>query len=398
MLCLRNEFPLLRNNKDLSYFDCAATAPLPDAVVNSWLKYQNEIGVSIGHGTNRLSHKAEDIYHESVKIISRFFSCENDYDLIFTKNATEASNMLAYSFKEILHPGDVILLSEYEHHSNLLPWRRLAIKTGVQIVMIPLQADGALDYTIIDLIPIENIKAAVLSLVSNVNGHILSLEEIRKKLPRNIMIILDIAQAAGHMELNLTDINASAYIVSAHKMYAPKNIGACILKKDLCNQAEPFHLGGGMVDNVIGERKSWKMGAEKFHAGTFDVGLIKSWATACRYITNIGWYNIIEHENRIMEYIKMVLGKYPTLHILPNNHHKATLCSFYDDNIHSHDIGRMFDKYGIVIRTGHMCAQHTISAFGKTSASRISCGLYNDTNDIVALDNVLSEIFGKVTV
>lgn len=398
MLCLRNEFPLLRNNNDLLYLDCAATSPIPDAVVSSWLKYQSEIGVSIGRGSNRLTHKAEEIYHESVKRISNFFSCESDYDLIFTKNATEASNMLAYSFKDIFHPGDVILLSEYEHHSNLLPWRRVAIKTGAQIVMIPLQPDGALDYTIIDLIPTKRIKLAALSLISNVNGHILMLGEIRKKLPRNAMIILDIAQAAGHMELNLSDINASAYIVSAHKMYAPKNIGACILKKDLCNQVEPFHLGGGMVDNAIGEKKSWKKRAEKFHAGTFDVGLIRSWATACHYITNIGWHNIIEHEKEIMECVKKVLTKYTTLHILPTNNPKATLCSFYDDNIHAHDFGRTLDKHGIIIRTGDMCAQHTINAFGKTNVSRISCGLYNDVSDTVALDNVLSGIFGKATI
>ncbi len=391
MLSLQDDFPLLKNN-DFSYLDCAATTPIPSAVINAWVDYQSNIGVSIGHGNNRLSDTAEEVCFDSVCGIMRFFLCEADYNIIFTKNATEASNLLAYSLKHVLTSGDVVLSSEYEHHSNLLPWKRTAAETGAQIVMLPIQEDGTLDYGVIDLLPANSVKIAVLSLVSNVNGYVLSIKELKRRLGKETLLILDITQAAGHMQLDLTEMNASAYILSGHKMYAPKNIGACIIRADVNDMAEPFLLGGGMADSVIGSNKTWKSGVMKFNAGTFDVGLIKAWAEACRYLIGIGWNSIAKHEKEIMEQIKEIFAKQSIIRIISNGGCTSSICSFRIDGIHPHDIARMMNDNGLIIRTGHMCAQHAMNAFGIESVSRLSWGICNNEKDVKMLNRVFSRL------
>ena len=391
MLSRRSDFGVLRKNKDVAYLDCAATTLIPDIVVEAWVEYQKNIGVSIGRGLGILNDLAECEYNKSVKTLKNFFSCHNKYDLIFTKNATESLNLLSYVFSSRLKSGDIILMSEYEHHSNFLSWKRIAQKKGAQVILIPICPDGSLDYSIIQSLPKEDIKIATLTFVSNVNGHILSLKHLYEQLSKDTLVFLDVSQAVGHMKLDFDKINADGYVMSAHKMYAPKNIGACFIRRNVIEELEPFLLGGGMVYNAIGNDRIWQAGEKKFHAGTFDVALVVAWATACKYIENIGWNAVIKHEKIVSQKLSDILYNTGIMEILP---HGLTFCNspcaFFSNRMHAHDIGRLMKGQNIIIRTGHMCSQTTLNAFKLSAVSRISWGISTDDNDIEHFRHALS--------
>ena len=388
----KEDFSFLLNNKDLCYLDCAATTPVPDEVLEEWLHYQKNICVSIGRGGNKLTAKAESVYNESVEVIKAFFSCGDDYEIIFTKNATEALNLLACVFGNYAKHGEILLMSEYEHNSSFLPWRRAAQNTGAQLVKLPVKFDGTLDYNMICHLPQEQIKIVMLSLTSNVTGYVLNPEEIRRRVGKDTLIFLDISQTAGHAELNLQKLNADAYVFSAHKMYAPKNIGACIIRKDLVTRSEPFILGGGMVYNLLGGNTEWQPGAMKYMAGTFDVSLVYAWAKACQYLKRKGRKQIFAHERKMFTLFGKIFNEYDPIFVLPNGNVSSALYSFGVKNFHVHDLERFFDKRNIILRAGHMCSQNAMAAFKLNGAMRISWGIFTDENDVDRFEDAIKKI------
>ena len=389
----KNDFSFYRRHRDFIYLDYAATTFMPDMVINSWVDYHQNISIGCNRGNGVLSQLAQSEYEKSKSTILSFFEADKEYDIIFGKNATECLNVLAGILKEFLKPGDIILMGPYEHHSNILPWQAVAKATGACMVQLPLMEDGEICYGFIEKIDIKRIKIISISAVSNINSHMIDLNFIKNVMQLcTAFCILDVSQAVGHKKLSFFNIKADAYVMSAHKMYGPKNVGAVVIRKEKIEKLSPYFLGGGMVWNALGAAPTWHTGARKFEAGTFDVGLVKSWSKACEYLSSIGMENICQSDKEIWEYTKKKLNS-NKIHIIPGGDIYSSMCSFTIDGIHPHDIAEKLIAYECEIRTGHMCAQETLNNFGVTSLCRISWGIGSSIEDIERFIQILDEGF-----
>lgn len=376
-------FPVLRNNPELVYLDYAATTFCPDEVIASYVEYNSTIGVSRNRGVGPLASKAEIVYSESSDRIKNFWNSADNYDILYTKNATEALNLLSVSFENHVKYGDIIVLSEYEHHSNILPWKRVAERKGANIVLLPLLESGKLDYSLLDGLPKDRIKIISLSCQSNITGYCVDVEKIQKfRKGLNIYLFLDVSQMVGHRHVDFSKIDADAYCMSAHKMYGPKNLGACFIRKDLIPLMQPFMLGGGMVWNSIGNPLKWQEGKMKFEAGTLDIGGVKAWATTCDFLEGFGFEKISIHENDLISYLKKKMNANQNIHLLANKINYTPIVSFWNERCHSHDVAEFLKKENVEIRVGHMCSQNTLNAFNLHSVCRCSVGLGCDFEDV----------------
>ena len=387
----RLDFSLFRNNKDITYLDYAATTFMPDQVIKSWVHYQQNTGVSYNRGNGILSDIAENEYNKAKKIILNFFSAEETYDFVFGKNATECLNIVAYSLRDCLNQGDVILMGPYEHHSNILPWEKMAKETGACLVQLPLLEGGNINYSFWDSLDKKRIKVISISMVSNINSY--AIDTMWLKAVKNdcdAIIILDVSQQVGHCELDCEKIGADAYIMSAHKVYGPKNIGAAIVKKQLIEKMNPVLVGGGMVWNSLGAGPTWQLGAKKFEAGTFDVGLVSAWSEACKYLNSIGMDAVRESDRRIWEYVKKRMDR-RIFSIVPGGNDNSSMVSFMVNSVHPHDVAEMASLHNFEIRTGHMCAQSTLDNLGYKSLCRLSWGIGSDISDVEAFICLVEE-------
>lgn len=395
---LRKTFKIFRNNPGLVYLDYSATTFMPDSVMNKWIKYHSEVSISANRNRSSLGIKAINYLEDSRRNISNFFNSNESYDLIFTKNATESLNIIANGFGELLNKGDIILLSSIEHHSNIIPWQKVAEKNGAIIVLIPLKDDGSLDYEILDLLKGQNVKIVSLSLVSNVTGYQIDHKKIKKFVDQEeANYILDISQAVAHMEIDLSKYNADAYALSAHKMYGPKNIGGLFLKKKLTKKISPYIYGGGMVWNFAGPKKEWAEGHKKFEAGTFDVGLAYAWSHACDFIKDVSFERIEKVNRDIYQKFFIALSDIKDIELVKNgDRHLNSLLSFQHRRIHSHDLEEELSKENIVLRTGHMCSQNTLRELEKVSLNRISWGIGVTNNNIDKFIDVIKKLDSKI--
>ena len=388
---LINDFGVYRENPNLTYLDYAATTFMPDCVVNAWVDYNVKVGDSINRGSGVLADKAQQYYQDSKKRILKFFDADN-YDLIYGKNATECLNVIVNGLSGKLMRGDIILMSPYEHHSNLIPWRHIAKMCGAIIVQLPLLQDGSIDYLFAQKLDIERIKIITMTLVSNVNSNVLDLEKLDAIIREsNAYTIIDASQAVGHKKLSCKKIGADVYIMSAHKMYGPKGIGAAIIKKELIDELSPFLLGGGMVWNSMGKEIAWQPGVRKFEAGTIDVAGLVAWATACSYLNDLGMNTIQRIESDLGQYVLSKIEKDERINLIPHTSQNINMISFSVEGLHPHDLAEKMKNNQIEMRFGHLCAQNTIQMFGLTSVCRASWGIGCTRNDIDRFLTVLSE-------
>lgn len=387
----KQDFSIFRNNKQITYLDYAATTFMPDQVIKSWVDFQQSVGVGCNRGDGLLSELARVEYNTSKKIILDFFDAGANYDLVFGKNATECLNLMAYSLKEKVSQGDIILMGPYEHHSNILPWEEVAKHKGACLVQLPLLENGMINYDFVESIDKKRIKIISISSVSNVNAYALDVAWFKDLIAEcNAISILDVSQAVGHRKLSCSNIDADAYVMSAHKMYGPKNIGAVVVKKERIENMDPFLIGGGMVWNSLGETPKWHKGAKKFDAGTFDVGLVKAWAEACKYLQNIGMDHVCKSDEKIWNYVKSKMNNNRFI-IVPGGNENASIVSFVVNNLHSHDVAEIATNNNFEIRTGHMCAQGALNNLGFTSLCRLSWGIGSDIEDIESFIDLIEE-------
>lgn len=387
----RNDFSVYRNNPELVYLDYAATTFMPDVVINTWLAYQTSTAVAYNRGNGLLAERAIIQMEKAKKTLLSFFNASDNYDIAFGKNATECLNLLAFGLQCRLSPGDIILMSPFEHHSNLLPWKEVAQNTGACLLQLPMREDGRIDYGFLEKIDLNLIKVISVSLVSNVNCYQFEVEYLRRIINVcNPFVIIDVCQAVGHQVLSFSDFPAHAYVMSAHKMYGPKNIGAAFIKKEEMERICPFIYGGGMVWDSLGDFPVWYKDWKRFTAGTFDVGLISAWSAACQYIKSIGM-NEIAYSNSIMykhfvDHIKQYGAR-----IIPGGGNSCSLCSFYLPGFHAHDIAALAAKYKIEVRCGHLCAQDMLNLLGVTSLCRVSWGIGSQIADVDAFIKILEK-------
>ena len=389
----KQDFSVFRNKESITYLDYAATTFMPDQVIQSWIDYQQNIGVGCNRGDGILSELAQVEYGSSKAKILKFFDADDNYDIVFGKNATECLNLMAYSLQTRVSKGDIILMGPYEHHSNILPWEKVAKHTGACLVQLPLLENGEINYKFADSLDKKKIKVISISSLSNVNAYALDMLWFKKlKIECDAITILDVSQAVGHSKVSCRNIDADSYVMSSHKMYGPKNIGAAIVKKEKLESMNPFLVGGGMVWNSLGASPKWHLGARKFEVGTFDVGLVKAWAEACNYLDSIGMDNVSESDKKIWNYVKSRM-KNDCFTVVPGGNENASIASFVVDNIHPHDIAEIAAINKFEIRTGHMCAQGALNNLGFNSLCRLSWGIGSDIEDI---ESFISLIEGEL--
>lgn len=395
----RQDFPLLNTYPQLAYLDNAATTQKPQAVITAINDYYCKTNANVHRGIYKLSEAATIAYENSREVVADFISAEPT-EIIFTSGTTASINLLAqYYFAKRVKSDEVILLSVQEHHSNILPWQQLANTNGNQLKYIPLTTELELNLTALTEI-LKTEKIAVLSLnhISNVLGSINPINEIvritRKYSPKT-KIVIDAAQSLAHQPIDVKAMDCDFLVASAHKAYGPTGIGFIYAKQELLADAEPFFTGGGMIAEVNEQFSTYTTGVEKFEAGTPNIAGAIGFAAAIKYITQIGWDNIMQHEKELTEKLMQGLKEISALTVYGTNNiaNKSGVFSFNLAQVHPHDLAQILDQDEVAIRAGHHCAQILHKKILNVPAScRASLAIYNTAEDIDQLISALKAI------
>ena len=366
-------------DKDIKYFDYAATTFMCAPALETYVSFQEKVGVLWGKGNNSLSEESKKIFEHAVEVIRRHFGIDDSYEFITGKNVTELVNVLAYSLQRLVSPMDIILVGPYEHHSNYLPWKYLARQRDAIFFEMPLTEDGEIDFEFLSSIAAD-VKIISCSTVSNVNGFEINLEKLLKLFPPQTLIFTDESQKVAHDRITLNP-RISGYLLSSHKMYGPKNIAGAFLKADLLEKLEPVFLGGGMIHHQ-NFSDTWSEGRQKFYAGTYDVGLLAAWSAACEYLQKISFDKIKQDESAYFDTVCETLRQNPKIQIVNAPHSVKSLISFVHEEIHAHDVEEFLSKKDCVIRSGNLCAQPALRKLGYNAVNRISFGLGADLQKV----------------
>ncbi len=388
----KKKFPIF-NDSNLIYLDNAATTQKPSIVLNRVDKLYKEANANVHRAIYDLGSKSTELYEDSRKKVANFINAKSEKEIIFTSGATESLNLLAYSLGKNLQQGDEILLSEMEHHSNIVPWQLLAKKTGARINYIPISKNGDLDLKNAKQYFNKNTKIVSITHMSNVLGTINPIKKISEMSHKvGAFFIVDGAQGAPHMKVDIKKINCDFYVFSGHKMLAPTGIGVLWGKYKLLNNMEPFMGGGEMIDTVTLEESTWNEVPYKFEAGTPNFAQAVGLGAAIDYINEIGIKAISHHEKKLTTFALQNLKKIKTIKIHGNANKRGGVISFNIDKIHSLDLAQFLNEENIAIRVGHHCAQPLHKKLGETSTARISFYLYNDISDIEKFYKALKKI------
>ena len=398
---IREMFPILNqevNGHPLVYLDSSATAQKPVQVIEAVDQYYRENNSNVHRGVHTLGTRATDQYEGSREKVRRFLNADSTAEVIFTRGTTTSINTIAYGYaRPNLKPGDEIVLTEMEHHSNIIPWQQAAKATGAQLKYIPLQKDGTVTLEDVENTVTDNTKIVAITHVSNVLGTINPIKEIAEIAHRHgAVIVVDGAQGAPHMKVDVKDLNCDFYAFSGHKMCAPTGIGVLYGKRELLEEMEPVEFGGEMIDFVDLYDSTWKELPWKFEGGTPIIAGAIGLGAAIDFLEEIGQDNILEHETKLAAYALEKMREIDGISIYgPEN--RAALVTFNLNDVHPHDSATVLDSEGIAVRAGHHCAQPLMKWLDVTATARASFYLYNTTEDIDALiDGLLKakEYFG----
>jgi cysteine desulfurase/selenocysteine lyase len=384
---IKDDFPILEqeiNGKKLVYLDSAATTQKPTEVINSLNNYYSNNNSNIHRGVHTLSQRATKDYEQSRKIITKFIGAASSKEIVFVRGATEAINLIANSYvKPLLNKNDEIIISQMEHHANIVPWQMICEEKKAKLRIIPIDNNGEL--ILEELNNLVNAKTKFISVnhVSNSLGTINPIDTIIKVAHQNnIRIMIDGAQAVQHLEIDMTKMNADFYCFSGHKIYAPTGIGVLYGKKELLEKMQPYQGGGDMIKSVTFEKTIYNDIPNRFEAGTPNISGAIALGEAIEYITQIGIHNITKYENDLLNYATSKLKKINEIKIIGEAKEKAGVISFVIDGIHPHDIGTIMDSHGIAVRAGHHCTQPVMDFYNIPATARASFAIYNDKNDI----------------
>jgi cysteine desulfurase/selenocysteine lyase len=416
---IRKDFPILqrtvRDGMPLIYLDSAATSQKPTEVLDAERSYYEHSNAAVHRGAHALAEEATDAYEQARATIAGFVDVEPT-DIVFTKNATEGLNLVAYGFSNatakalqgdelmdprfVLAPGDVVVVTEMEHHANLLPWQELCAKTGAELKWFGLTDEGRLDLSNIDELITPRTKVVSVVHQSNILGTINPVAEIMAATHAVGAIgVVDACQSVPHMPMRLPDTGADFVTWSGHKMLGPTGIGCLWGKTELLNAMPPFLSGGSMIELVTMEGSTFAAAPARFEAGVPMVAQSVGLGAAVRYLTDVGMSKVAEHEHMLTGYALTALQGVEGLRIIgpTDNVDRGSAISFVVEGIHPHDLGHVLDSYGVAVRVGHHCAWPTCRRMGVPATTRLSTYLYNDTHDIdVAVDAIgrAQEFFG----
>ncbi|MCL1867964.1 MAG: cysteine desulfurase [Paludibacter sp.] len=387
ILRLRADFPILNekiHGKPLVYLDNAATTQKPVNVVNTIVSHYYNANANIHRGVHFLSQKATEAHEQARQEIADFIGAKNSNEIIFTRGTTEAINLAATSFGEkFCSQGDEIVLSQMEHHSNIVPWQLLAERKKLKINVIPISEQGELDLNYLKNILNEKTKIVAVAHVSNVLGTINNVKKIVEIAhERCIPVLLDGAQAIPHISLNVSGLDADFYVFSAHKIYGPTGIGILFGKEKFLEQMPPYQGGGEMISKVTFEKTTYSGLPFKFEAGTPDFIGSTAFAAALKYVQTIGIEQIEQYENELLKYATEKILEIPEVKIYGNSKEKSAVLSFNVGKIHHYDIGVLLDQQGVAVRTGHHCAQPLMDFYKIAGTVRASFAFYNTFEEI----------------
>ena len=383
---IREQFPILKrevNGRDLVYFDNGASTQKLQSVIDTVSNYYKEENSNVHRGVHFLSGLATDKFEESREVIRKFVGAKHAHEIIFTKGTTDSINLVANGFRSLLKKGDEIIISELEHHSNIVPWQMCCEYSGAVLKIIPLKDNGELEIKKFESLLSEKTKLVAISHISNSLGTINPIQEfIEKSHKVGAKVLIDGAQAASHISLNMQELDVDMYCFSAHKMYGPTGVGVLYGKEDILNEIPPYQGGGEMIKDVSFEKTTYACLPHKFEAGTPNIAGVIAFKSAIEFISDLGFNIIAEHENNLLEYATKEILKIKGVKIYGTSENKSGIISFNIDGIHPYDIGVLLDKMGIAIRTGHHCTQPIMERFNIPGTARISLAIYNTIEEI----------------
>ena len=384
---IRDQFPILNkkiNNHQLVYFDNAATTQKPKKVINAINEYYSEYNANIHRGIHTLAEKATNEYEKTRKSISQFINSKSEKEIIFTRGTTEGINLIASSFvKNFLKKEDEIIISEMEHHSNIVPWQMICEENGIVLKTINVLENGEIDLD--NFKELINDKTKFLSIVhtSNTLGTVNPIKQIIEICKKNnITTMVDGAQASAHSKINVQDLNCDFFVLSAHKMYGPTGVGIVYGKEEILEKMPPYMGGGEMIKEVNFQKTTYNELPYKFEAGTPNIGDVIGFNKALSFINDIGFDNISSYEKKLKDYASNLLNKIDGLKILGNSKNKIGIFSFTLNKVHYYDLGLLLDSKGIAIRTGHHCTQPLMDKFNLEGTARVSLAIYNSKEEI----------------
>lgn len=383
---IRADFPILSqtvNGKPLVYFDNGATSQKPQIVIDAEVKYYNEINANIHRGVHTLSQLATDAYEISRGKVKEHINAKHAHEVLFTSGTTFGINLVTNGFASILKPGDEVIVSSLEHHSNIVPWQMLCEKTGAILKVIPINENGELIIEEFDALLSEKTKVVTVNHISNALGIINPIKYIIDKAHAvGAAVLIDGAQAVPHLKPNVQELDCDFYAFSGHKMCGPTGTGILYGKEEWLNKLPPYQGGGEMIKEVTFEKTTYAELPHKFEAGTPNIAGGIVLGTAIDYLNNIGFENIQEYEHELLDYATKRLSEIEGLRIYGTGKNKASVISFNIDGIHPYDIGSIIDKLGIAVRTGHHCAQPIMNFFCIPGTIRASFSFYNTKEEI----------------
>jgi len=394
---IRSYFPILHQkvyNKPLIYFDSAASAQKPIQVLMTEEKLHNDYYGNIHRAAHFMADKATEEFEEVRTKIKDFIGAEFREEIIFTKGTTESVNLVAFSFCErFLEEGDEIIVSEMEHHSNIVPWQLAAGRKRAKVVKLPFTDSGELEIQKLPSLINKKTKLIAVAHVSNVLGTVNPVSEITKIAhENNVAVFVDGAQAAQHLQIDVQQLDADFYAFSAHKMYGPNGVGILYGKKKWLEQMPPYQGGGEMIAEVSFDGTTFNELPYKFEAGTPNITSVIAFGAAVDLVNEIGLQNIAEWELGLLEYATSKLKEIPEIIIYGEAAEKSGVISFNINGIHSYDLGMLLDKMGIAVRTGHLCADTVMQHFGIQGCVRISFGMYNTLEEVKIFIETLTKL------
>lgn len=399
----KKDFPIfarkVRGGNSLIYLDSGATSQKPESVITAEANFYRTINAAVHRGAHLLAEEASEAYESARANVAKFIGAKTD-EVIFTKSATESLNMIAYSLGNPastphISAGDEIVISEMEHHANLIPWQQLAKRTSAKLTWFSITKDGRLDLSDIATVINKKTKIVAITHQSNVFGTIVPLAEITKAAHAvGALVVLDACQSAPHFAVDVKKLDVDFLAFSGHKALGPTGVGVLWGKAELLEKLEPALFGGSMVDSVTMEGATWANAPRKFEAGVPNMAQAVGLSAAIDYLNLVGMDKIFEHEQELTEQLLVGLSKISGVNVVGplDMKDRGGVISFTVDGVHPHDVGQVLDQYGIAVRTGHHCAWPLMKKLNLVGTTRASFHLYNDSNDIRALLEAIDRV------
>ena len=396
---VREDFPILKreiNGYPLAFLDNAATTQKPQCVIDALVRFYENYNCNVSRGVYTLAEEATGIYEEGRKTVAEFIGAESCGNIIFTRGTTESINLVASAWSQPnLKAGDRIIVTEMEHHSNLVPWQLAAQSSGVELIFCPITPEGRLDLEVLEELLTDSVKLLAVTAVSNVLGTANPIAKIVEKVhERDVPVLVDAAQAVARMPIDVSEWDCDFLAFSGHKVYGPTGIGVLYAKNERLDDMRPYQGGGGMIRQVGQQSSTWADVPQKFEAGTPPVAEVFGLMSALEYISNVGMLEIKKHEQDLMTHTLEKIQEFTDLELYgpADSTDRSGVLSFNLREVHPHDVAQVLDENGIAVRAGHHCTQILHERLGIAASVRMSFGLYNEVPEIDRLFSALEQV------